>query len=117
MTEAPLNEDAAARVGVVAGPKGIEVPEGAVIHAAGAAGAEHGHDLRVLLDHARHYVVKGEVVVDEQMGLLVRGEVSRTGLGDVAVGVPLDVADAWVWAERVVDDLPSELADLGPAEV
>src|ERR1035438_8924789 len=117
MTKAPLDEDAATRIGVVAGPKGMEVLEGAIVHTARAAGAEHGSNPRILLDHARHYVVESEVVVDEQVGLFVRGEVSRSGLGDVAVGVPLDVADTWVWAERVVDDFPGELADLGTAEV
>src|ERR1035437_6859532 len=117
MTEAPLAEDTAARVGVVAGPKGMEVLEGAIVHAAGAAGTEHGGNPRILLDHARHHVVEGKVVVDEQVGLVVRRQVSRAGLGDVAVGVPFDVADAWIRAERIVYDFPGKLAHFRAAEV
>src|ERR1017187_9785077 len=103
MTEAPLDEDATARIGVVAGPKGMEVFEGAVVHAARAAGAKHGSNPRILLRHARHYVVEGEVVVDEQVGLFFRRQVRRARLGDVAVGVPFDVRDARIGVKGVVD--------------
>ena len=117
MRRAPLYEHALEGIGVVAGPELIEVGEHAIGHASASAGACLDDEIRVLGAYALEHLAQTEVVVYVYLRLAVLAEVGRTVVGDVGVGVPLDVVYLGIVGHQLVYDAEDEVLHLGVAEV
>src|SRR6266481_5468378 len=103
----PLHWYADERVGIVARPEFMEETQRAVIDAAAAAGAEHQFGVGKGFGGFVHQRIKGTNVINPEMGLALRWEPGRTGLGEIAIAVPLRVRNAGC-AQNVLDGVPLE---------
>ena len=105
------------RFGVVAGPELVEIFERPVFHAAAARGAGLDQHVGVFGPDALHHAVESLRIVDPEARLLVGGQIGRTYVVGVAVGVPFDVVDLVRELHRVVEDLEDEILHRGIREV
>ena len=80
-------------VGVVAGPDLGEVAQNAEVEAVAAGGAALKENVRKAPGERVHHPVKPEDVAVGGLALPLRGQIGGIDVGEIAVVVPLDVAD------------------------
>ena len=95
----------------------VEPPEGAEVGPAAAGCAQHQLHVGMATRHLGHHLPRGGDAIQRQVALAVGCERGGSRLGDVAVGIPLEVGDAGVRGEDPVDGVDHEGPDVGAAEV
>ncbi len=114
---APLDEDALQGIGVVTRPELVEVRHHAIVLASATRAASLHDEVGILGADALQHLAQAHVVVHVDLRLAVAWQIGGAVVGDVAVGIPLDVGNLRVLGHQPVYHTEDEVLHLGVAEV